>query len=108
MNPEAVKQYLTDLQARIVLRLAQFESKVFSADSWQRPEGGGGLSCMVEDGKVFERGGVNFSHVSGEKLPSSASAARPELAGRSFEAMGISVVMHPLNPYCPTVHLNVR
>ena len=108
MNSEAVKNYLTDLQSRIVVRLAQFDGKVFSADSWERPEGGGGLSCVIEEGRVFERGGVNFSHVFGEKLPPSATASRPELAGRSFEAMGVSVVMHPRNPYVPTVHLNLR
>jgi hypothetical protein len=73
-----------------------------------RPEGGGGLSCLVEDGDVLERGGVNFSHVKGDKLPPSASAHRPELAGRRWEAMGVSLVMHPRNPYAPTVHMNVR
>jgi coproporphyrinogen III oxidase len=108
MNSEAVKKCLTDLQSRIVVGLAQFERKIFSADSWERPEGGGGLSYIVEDGMVIERGGVNFSHVSGEKLPPSSTASRPELAGRSFQAMGVSLVMHPRNPYAPTVHLNVR
>ncbi|HVS27072.1 MAG TPA: oxygen-dependent coproporphyrinogen oxidase [Burkholderiales bacterium] len=108
MNSDAVKNYLTDLQSRIVVRLAQFDGKVFGADSWERPEGGGGLSCVIEEGQVFERGVVNFSHVFGEKLPPSATASRPELVGRSFEAMGVSVVMHPRNPYAPTVHLNIR
>ncbi|HSS46006.1 MAG TPA: oxygen-dependent coproporphyrinogen oxidase [Burkholderiales bacterium] len=108
MNPDAVKNYLTDLQSRIVVRLAQFDGKIFGADSWERPEGGGGLSCVIEEGQVFERGVVNFSHVFGEKLPRSATASRPELAGRTFEATGVSVVMHPRNPYAPTVHLNIR
>jgi coproporphyrinogen III oxidase len=77
-------------------------------DSWQRAEGGGGTSCILEEGQVFERAGVNLSHVHGAKLPPSASAARPQLAGRAFEAMGVSLVLHPRNPYCPTVHMNVR
>ncbi len=77
-------------------------------DSWQRPEGGGGVSCLLEEGTLFERAGVNFSHVTGAALPASASASRPGLAGRAFEAMGVSLVLHPRNPYVPTVHMNVR
>ena len=84
------------------------DGKRFRRDEWERPEGGGGLSCVIEEGNVFERGGVNYSHVFGGGLPASATAARPELSGRSFEAMGVSLVLHPRNPYAPTVHLNVR
>ena len=84
------------------------DRKGFIRDSWQRPEGGGGTTCIVENGQVFERGGVNLSRVQGRQLPPSASAGRPELAGRAYEAMGVSLVLHPRNPYCPTVHLNVR
>jgi coproporphyrinogen III oxidase len=77
-------------------------------DAWERAEGGGGVTRLIEDGAVFERAGVNFSHVHGAQLPQAASAARPELAGRSFQAMGVSLVLHPRNPYVPTVHHNVR
>ena len=108
MDTARVKTFLTELQELIVERLEQVDGQVFKRDSWQRPEGGGGLSCVMEEGNVFERGGVNFSHVFGDKLPPSASANRPELAGRSFEAMGVSLVLHPRNPYAPTVHMNVR
>ena len=80
----------------------------FRSDAWQRPAGGGGISRLIEDGNFFERGGCNFSHVMGDNLPPSATAGRPELAGASFEAMGVSLVVHPRNPYCPTAHLNVR
>ena len=108
MDTARVKTFLTELQELIVERLEQVDGKKFQRDSWQRPEGGGGLSCVMEEGDVFERGGVNFSHVFGDKLPPSASANRPELAGRGFEAMGVSLVLHPRNPYAPTVHMNVR
>jgi len=109
MDVAAVSAYLTDLQSRIVARLAAIDGQAFRRDSWQRPEGGGGgTSCVIEEGGVFERGGVNFSHVMGKSLPPSATASRPELAGRSFEAMGVSLVLHPRNPYAPTVHMNVR
>ena len=104
----AVYDYFSGLQERIVSALEVVDRKGFLRDSWQRPEGGGGTSCIVEDGQVFERGGVNLSRVQGRQLPPSASAARPELAGRAFEAMGVSLVLHPRNPYCPTVHMNVR
>lgn len=80
----------------------------FLIDDWQRPEGGGGISCVLQDGAVFEQAGVNFSVVHGKNLPPSASAHRPELAGRDFIATGVSVVMHPRNPYAPTSHFNVR
>lgn len=108
MNIEAVKQFLLGLQDRIVARLTELDGKAFLSDAWQRPQGGGGITQLLEDGKVFERAGVGFSHVSGHNLPPSASATRPELAGCSFQAMGVSVVLHPRNPHVPTVHLNVR
>ncbi len=108
MDRDAVKAYLTDLQERIVTTLEQVDDRTFLRDAWQRPEGGEGLSCVIEEGKVFERGGVNFSHVRGQKLPASATAKRPELAGCGFEAMGLSLVLHPRNPYAPTTHFNVR
>ena len=108
MNRDAVKTYLTGLQERIVTLLEQTDGHTFLRDAWQRPEGGEGLSCVIEEGKVFERGGVNFSHVRGQKLPASATAQLPELAGCGFEAMGLSLVLHPRNPYIPTTHFNVR
>ena len=102
------RDYYLDLQNHIVSALEKIEGNVFRRDSWDRPEGGGGISCLTEDGRVFERAVVSFSHVFGKQLPPSASASRPELAGRGFEAMGVSLVLHPRNPYAPTVHLNVR
>jgi len=104
----AVREYLLALQRRIVAGLEAIDGKPFETDAWQRPEGGGGITRVIEDGGVFERGAVLFSHVRGERLPPSASAHRAELAGRPFEAMGVSLVLHPRNPYVPTVHLNVR
>jgi coproporphyrinogen III oxidase len=104
----AVRQYLLGLQSRIVEGLEALDGQSFRTDQWQRPEGGGGVTRVIEGGGVFERGGVLFSHVTGNKLPPSASAQRPHLAGRPFEAMGVSLVLHPRNPYVPTVHLNVR
>ena len=103
-----VKTYFQGLQSSIISGLAQFEEHPFLSDTWIRPEGGGGCSRLVEEGSLLERGGVNFSHVTGSNLPPSASANRPNLAGASFEAMGVSLVMHPRNPYVPTVHMNVR
>ncbi|MEO8133785.1 MAG: oxygen-dependent coproporphyrinogen oxidase [Betaproteobacteria bacterium] len=103
-----LRQYFTGLQQRIVAALELADGKPFRRDAWQRPEGGDGISCVIEDGNVLERGGVNFSHVSGDRLPPSASAGRPELAGRGFEVMGVSLVQHPRNPFAPTVHMNVR
>ncbi|MEN9984520.1 MAG: hypothetical protein RI925_22 [Pseudomonadota bacterium] len=108
MRPESVKTWLQALQARIVAQLEAVDGQAFRRDGWERPTGGGGLSCVIEEGGVFERGGVNFSHVTGPSLPPSATAARPELAGRAFEAMGVSLVLHPRNPHVPTVHMNVR
>lgn len=108
MNIVEVKAYLADLQNRIVTGLEAIDGKSFQRDGWERPDGGGGISCVIEEGSVLERGGVNFSYVFGHGLPASATAARPELAGRSFEAAGVSLVLHPRNPYAPTVHMNVR
>jgi coproporphyrinogen III oxidase len=96
------------LQQRIVGALEALDGSPFRTDSWQRPEGGGGISRVIEEGHFFERGGVNFSHVTGSKLPPSASAHRPEIAGAPWEAMGVSLVLHPRNPHVPTVHMNVR
>ena len=103
-----VRDYLTGLQSRIVAALEAAEGSAFRADEWTRAEGGGGLSRLLEGGALFERAGVLFSHVKGTKLPPSASAHRPELAGRGWEAMGVSMVLHPRNPYVPTTHMNVR
>ena len=108
MELSPVRDYLTGLQARIVERLEAIDGRAFRRDTWQRPEGGGGASCLIEEGNVWERGGVNFSQVAGERLPPSATASRPQLAGRGFEVMGVSLVVHPRNPYAPTVHMNVR
>jgi len=100
--------YFTSLQARVVAALEAIDGGAFRRDEWTRSEGGGGVSRMIEDGAVLERGGVLFSRVTGDRLPPSATAQRPELAGRTWEAMGVSLVLHPRNPYAPTVHLNVR
>jgi coproporphyrinogen III oxidase len=106
---EPVARYLTDLQDRLCVAFESTDGgKRFREDRWDRPEGGGGRTRVIEGGKVFEKGGVNFSHVHGDALPQAASARRPELAGRSFQALGVSVVMHPINPYVPTSHANVR
>ena len=105
-----VSSYLLDLQERICEAIERLEENGhgFREDQWQREEGGGGRSRILEDGAVFEKAGINFSHVHGGQLPASATAQRPELAGRSFEALGVSLVIHPRNPYIPTSHANVR
>lgn len=103
-----VEAYFRGLQARIVEALSSLDGQPFRTDRWTRPAGGGGVSCLIEEGNLIERGGANFSHVMGDQLPPSASAHRSELAGRPYEAMGVSLVMHPRNPYCPTAHMNVR
>ena len=103
-----VEAYFRGLQARIVEALTSLDGQPFRTDRWTRPAGGGGVSCLIEEGNLIERGGANFSHVMGDQLPPSASAHRSELAGRPYEAMGVSLVMHPRNPYCPTAHMNVR
>jgi coproporphyrinogen III oxidase len=106
---EQVKAYLRTLQGRIVAEIEQLDGgAVFSHDSWKRPAGGGGLSCVLSDGAVFEKAGVGFSHVFGDTLPPSATKGRPELAGSGFQAVGVSLVIHPLNPYVPTTHANFR
>lgn len=108
-DKQAVKNYLLGLQERICAELAAADGAgTFVEDSWQRPEGGGGRSRVLTEGAVIEKGGVNFSHVTGTHMPASATAHRPELAGRRFEAMGVSLVIHPNNPYVPTSHANVR
>jgi coproporphyrinogen III oxidase len=109
-DADAVKQYLLDLQENICSELAAEDGKEdFIHDQWQRDHGGGGgLTRVLSEGAVFEQAGVNFSHVQGNALPASATAHRPELAGREFEAMGVSLVIHPHNPYIPTSHANVR
>ena len=105
----AVKNYLMDLQDRICAALAEEDGgKGFIQDAWDREGGGGSRSRVMEDGVTFEKAGINFSHVHGPGLPASATAHRPELAGRSFQAMGVSLVIHPRNPYIPTSHANVR
>jgi len=105
----AVSAYLTDLQDRICQALELIDAKKnFREDTWQREEGGGGRSRVLEEGGVFEKAGINFSHVRGSRLPASATAHRPELAGRCFEALGVSLVIHPRNPHVPTSHANVR
>jgi coproporphyrinogen III oxidase len=108
VDTAAVRAWLLDLQARIVGALEDVDGGRFRRDDWTRAEGGGGVSRLIEDGAVLERGGVLFSHVQGDRLPPSATAQRPHLAGRAWEAMGVSLVLHPRNPHAPTVHLNVR
>lgn len=111
----ALKTYFTGLQSRLITAAEALESEQgsrFRLDPWEKAPGqslgGHGLTAIIEEGRVFERGGIAFSHVTGTELPASATAKRPELAGRSFEAMGVSLVLHPHNPYCPTAHMNVR
>ena len=105
---ETIKQYYLGLQQKICAGIeAQAEGATFQTDEWQHENGGGGLT-KVMTGEIIEKGGVNFSHVKGDALPAAASAKRPEIAGKPFEAMGVSVVIHPKNPYVPTSHANVR
>jgi len=108
IDTAALRAWLTGLSDRIVAGLADIDGRPFRRDEWTRAEGGGGVSRMIEEGNVLERGGVLFSHVTGDRLPPSATAHRPALAGCAWEAMGVSLVLHPRNPYAPTVHLNVR
>ena len=109
----AVRHYLSGLQSHLVEALGAADGMAFGTDAWQRPDAsgsirGGGVSRIIEEGNLFERGGVGFSDVSGPSLPPTAAANRPEIAGRAWEAMGVSLVLHPRNPYVPTVHFNVR
>jgi coproporphyrinogen III oxidase len=106
---KGVSKYLTGLQDQICTTLSEEDgSGRFHEDIWQRPQGGGGRTRILRNGKVFEQAGINYSHVYGDKLPRSATVSRPELTGRNFEAMGVSLVIHPQNPYVPTSHANVR
>ncbi|SET39294.1 oxygen-dependent coproporphyrinogen oxidase [Thorsellia anophelis] len=104
-----IKDFFMSLQDKLCLELAKVDGeKTFKEEQWVREDGGGGRSRVIQDGRIFEQGGVNFSHVFGESMPASATAHRPELMGRSFHALGVSIVMHPKNPYLPTSHANVR
>ena len=109
IDKQAVKSFLLQLQSQICQALQTQEPEAkFIKDEWQRAEGGGGISRVLRGGEVFEQAGVNFSHVFGDAMPASATAHRPDLAGRRFEAMGVSLVVHPNNPFVPTSHANVR
>ena len=108
VDTDAVETYLLGLQDRLCNTLEQEDGTPFREDTWERPEGGGGRSRVLQDGPVLEQAGINFSHVQGQELPATASQRRPELAGRGFRAMGVSLVIHPRNPYAPTAHANVR
>lgn len=109
VDKDAVKQYLLGLQDAVCTAIEGEDGQAtFLEDAWDRPQGGGGRSRVLAEGAYIEKAGVNFSHVKGDKLPPSASAQRPELAGRGFEAMGVSLIVHPHNPYVPTSHANVR
>lgn len=106
---DTARIWFQQLQEELCQTIEQADGEsVFQNDSWQYPGGGGGSTRLIVDGALIEKGGVNFSNVMGESLPDAATRTRPELVGRSFEAMGVSVVMHPLNPNCPTAHMNVR
>ncbi len=108
----AVKHYLLDLQDRITSATSKVDGKLFVTDAWEKPKDsklqGSGRTCILENGNILEKGGVGFSHVSGNQLPPAATQNRPEIAGRTFEAMGVSLVFHPRNPKAPTTHMNVR
>jgi coproporphyrinogen III oxidase len=109
VNTEQVKKFLLNLQASICSGLEQLDPNAdFRTDEWGREQGGSGITRVIGDGDVFEKGGVNFSHVFGASMPASATATRPELAGRAYQAMGVSLVIHPLNPFVPTSHANFR
>jgi coproporphyrinogen III oxidase len=112
LSNDTVRSYLMGLQTRITSAIAEIDGGAFLVDAWQKPTGeqlqGNGITQILEGGAVFERAGCGFSHVTGPKLPPSATQHRPELAGAPFEAMGVSLVFHPRNPYVPTVHMNVR
>ena len=103
-----VRQYLQELQKNIISMAYEYDNKNFYEDSWSRDEGGGGITCVLQDGSCFDKVGVNFSDISGDQLPEAATNIRPELQGRNYQAMGVSVVCHPKNPHIPTAHLNVR
>ena len=103
-----VRKYFLELQNNIISMVYKYDDKNFYEDSWVRDEGGGGKTCVLQDGGCFDKVGVNFSDISGDQLPVAATNIRPELKGRNYQAMGVSVVCHPKNPHVPTVHLNVR
>ena len=108
-NVDLVRTYLLALQNRVCAQLEQLDGKsVFVYDAWERPDGGGGETRVLSDGGLFEQAGVGFSHVFGDRMPPSATKARPELAGKRFQAVGVSLVLHPRNPYIPTTHANFR
>lgn len=108
MNIDNIKNYLLTLQNEICDQLSADESKEFQKDAWSYNEGGGGITRVLEDGAYIEKAGVNFSHIRGNKLPATASSRHPELANKHFEALGVSLIIHPRNPYAPTTHMNVR
>tara|TARA_B100000902_G_C27288473_1_gene905747 strand:- start:1058 stop:1966 length:909 start_codon:yes stop_codon:yes gene_type:complete len=108
INKNSVKDYLSDLQVKIVEAIQLVDGKNFLIDSWQRKEGGAGTTAILEDGNIFERAGIGFSYVTGTKLPKTATDVHPEVENRKWEAMGVSLVFHPHNPFIPTVHMNVR
>jgi coproporphyrinogen III oxidase len=109
IETQAVTDYLLNLQDRICAELERTDGTAkFAQDDWRREAGGGGRTRVLVEGGVFEQAGVNYSHVHGDNMPGSATAHRPELQDRSFQAMGVSLVMHPRNPYVPTAHMNVR
>jgi coproporphyrinogen III oxidase len=112
IDTQAVKTYLLDLQNRITSATSAVDGKPFVMDTWEKPKDsklqGSGRTCILENGNILEKGGVGFSHVSGNQLPPAATQNRPEIAGRTFEAMGVSLVFHPRNPKAPTTHMNVR
>ena len=112
IDTQVVKHYLLDLQDRITSATSQVDGKSFVMDAWEKPKDsklqGSGRTCILENGNILEKGGVGFSHVSGNQLPPAATQNRPEIAGRTFEAMGVSLVFHPRNPKAPTTHMNVR
>ena len=108
-NLQDVICFFKVLQNQICTELEGFESEIgFTEDQWSHKGGGGGITRVIEGGETFEKGGVNFSHVCGDQLPPAATATRPNIAGKPFQATGVSLVMHPLNPYIPTCHMNVR
>ncbi len=108
-NIQQIKDYLLNLQGKICTAIENEDgTKKFITDNWQYTQGGGGISKVLEDGALIEKAGVNFSHVLGNKLPPSATVQRPELIDKAFQALGVSLVIHPRNPYVPTVHMNLR
>ena len=105
----AVSAWLSDLHESLTTALERADGVAqFRRDTWQRPEGGGGETRVLKDGALFEQAGINFSHIRGARMPASASAGRPGLADAPFEAMGVSLVLHPKNPHVPTTHMNLR